>query len=316
MTQYTVLNDESIQTILIHYGIEKVTSYKVLSGGSENTNYLININGKAFVLTVCEQKSVQEAEELASLLNYLEHNNFSTSKLVKTKKGKLTVTFNNKPIILKEFIEGDIIQDFPDNLLVYLGKELAKLHQVKVPNYVPKTLNYGSIDRFDEVKVYAPESSFYKWLKEVKTYIKKYIHPELPKSLIHSDIFYSNIIVSDDLKTGTIMDFEEACYYYRVFDIGMMIVGTCTERNFINFNKVISLLKGYQQENTLLEIEKKSLKAFTVYAAVATAFWRFENFNYINVNSKMKNHYLEMKLLADAIMNFSDDDYLNKVTRN
>lgn len=309
MAQYTVLNDESIQTILIHYGIEKVTSYKILSGGSENTNYLINTNGKAFVLTVCEQKSVQEAEELASLLNYLERNNFSTSKLVKAKTGKLTVTFSNKPIILKEFIEGDILQDFPDNLLVYLGEELAKLHQVKVPNYVPKTLNYGSIDRFDEVQVYAPESSFYKWLKEVKTYIKKHMHPELPKSLIHSDIFYSNIIVSDDLKTGTIMDFEEACYYYRVFDIGMMIVGTCCQEETINLHKAKKLLKGYQQNIKLKEVEIEALQAFTIYGATATAFWRHQNFNYINVIPSMKNHYVSMKNLADSILSISINEF-------
>lgn len=307
MAQYTVLNDESIQTILIHYGIEKITSYKILSGGSENTNYLVNTNDKAFVLTICEQKSAKEAEELASFLNYLEDNDFSTSKLVKTKTGKLTVTFSNKPVMLKKFIEGDIIQDFPDNLLIYLGKELAKLHQIKVPNYIPKTLHYGSIDRFDEVQVYAPESSFYKWLKEVKTYIKKHINPELPKSLIHSDIFYSNIIVSDDLKTGTIMDFEEACCYYRIFDIGMMIVGTCVENKTLNLEKVTYLLKGYQQEITLLKIEKKTLKAFTVYAAAATCFWRHQNFNQVNIIPEMKHHYVEMKLLTNTIINLPED---------
>ncbi|WP_396638540.1 hypothetical protein [Maribacter sp. R77961] len=48
------------------------------------------------------------------------------------------------------------------------------------------------------------------------------------------------------------------------------------------------------KEMTLLDIEKKVLKAFTVYAAAATAFWRRQNFNYGNVNPAMKNHYVEM----------------------
>ncbi len=302
MAQYTVLNEKNLQDILTYYPIDKVLFFKVLSGGSENTNYLVNTETSAFVLTICEQKSAQEAENLALLLNYLKLNNFSTSKLVKTLNGAVTTIWNDKPIILKEFIQGDIIQDFPENLLTYLGKELAKLHQVKVPNYVPKTLNYGSISRFDEVRAYAPDSSFYKWLKETQHYIENYISPELPKSLIHSDIFYSNIIVSADRKIATIMDFEEACYYYRLFDIGMMIVGTCCEKEVVNLNKVASLLIGYQQENKLLEIEIESLQAFTAYAATATAFWRHQNFNYVNVDVKMKNHYLEMKKLADTII--------------
>ena len=302
MAQYTVINDTDLEIILKRYGIGNIQSYKILSGGSENTNYLVEALSKSFVLTICEQKSAQDAENLALLLNDLKLQNFSTSKLVATLKGAFTTQWNDKPVILKEFIEGTIIQDFSEDLLLYLGRELAKLHQVNVPDYVPRTLNYGSIERFDEVKVYAPNSSFYRWLKNTQCYIEDFISPELPKSLIHSDIFYSNVIVSEDRKVATIMDFEEACYYYRVFDIGMMIVGTCCEGEIINHKKMKSLLEGYQQENKLLEIEINSLKAFTAYAATATAFWRHQNFNYMNVDETLKDHYLEMKNLADTIM--------------
>jgi len=312
MAQYTVLSDKNVQTILMRYGIQKISSYKVLIGGSENTNYVVNANDKRFVLTICEQKSVQEAQKLALLLNHLDCNNFNTSKLVKTVEGALTVTFNNKPVLLKKFIEGTIIQDFPEHLLIHLGKELAKLHQIKAPDFIANKVAFG-LEHFDEVQVYAPESSFYKWLVANRKYIEKYMHSKLPKSLIHSDIFYNNIIVTSDLKTGTIMDFEEACYYYRVFDIGMMIVGTCCENKIIDLQKAVSLLKGYQKENQLLDIEKKSLKAFTVYAATATAFWRHQNFNYINVIPEKKGHYLAMKKLADAIVNIPDDDFLQSI---
>lgn len=306
MAQYTVLNDTDIQTVLRHYFVGKIVSYKVLTGGSENTNYLVKTEDKAFVLTICEQKSLKEANELASLLDYLALHNFETSKLIKTAKGELIATFKDKPVILKAFIEGDIIQDLSENLLVYLGQNLAQLHQIKAPNYVPKTLNYGSIDRFDEVQVYAPDSTFYNWLKKTQHYIESHIHPELAKSLIHSDIFYSNIIVSTDRNKATIMDFEEACYYYRLFDIGMMIVGTCRSGQTINRNKVRHLLSGYEQHTKLLKIEKNALKAFTVYAATGTAFWRHQNFNYINIIPEKKDHYLEMQLLADTIMNLPD----------
>jgi len=301
MAQYTVLNDTEVKTILEVYSTEKVTSHKVLSGGSENTNYLVNTKNGSFVLTICEQKSIQEATELASLLEYLKRNKFSTSILVKTITGKLTSIWNDKPVMLKEFIEGDIVQDLSKNLLIYLGRELAQLHQIKAPDYPPQTVAYG-LERFDEVLVYAPDSPFYKWLKSTQNYIENHIDEELPKALIHSDIFYNNIITDSNQKHATIMDFEEACYYYRVFDIGMMIIGTCIDDDTINSSKVSSLLEGYQQETQLLEIEKKALKAFTVYAATATAFWRHQNFNYVNVIPAMKDHYLEMKNLADFTM--------------
>ena len=309
MAQYTVLNDVDLQTILTHYPVGKVVSYKILSGGSENTNYLVNTENNAFVLTICEQKSQEEAKELASLLVYLQANKFATSKLQKTKNADLIVVWSDKPVMLKEFIQGDLIEDIPENLMVYLGRELAKLHQIKAPNYLSNQLAYG-IEHFDEVQTYAPDSTFYNWLKSMKNYIENHNSVELPKSLIHSDIFNNNIIIDKSGEFATIMDFEEACYYYRVFDIGMMIVGTCCEKEVVNLHKVASLLKGYQQENKLLKIEIESLQAFTVYAATATAFWRHQNFNHINIIPEKKEHYLEMKLLADAIMNMPDGDFV------
>lgn len=92
------------------------------------------------------------------------------------------------------------------------------------------------------------------------------------------------------------MDFEEAWFYYRLFDIGMMVVGTCCKKGVVNLYKVASLLKGHQQEKKLLEIEIESLQAFTADAATTTPFWRHQNFNHVNVDVKMKK-------LADTIIN-------------
>jgi len=153
---------------------------------------------------------------------------------------------------------------------------------------------------------YAHNSSFNQWIIEKRDYIKTHISPDLPKALIHGDVFYNNIVVDKAQQRGVIMDFEEACYYYRVFDIGMMIVGTCSEHNKINLKKLGCLLKGYQNETILLDVEKKVLKAFTVYAATSTALWRHHNFHYVDIVLEKKDVYLEMKMLADEVMGMKD----------
>ncbi|WP_299159209.1 homoserine kinase [uncultured Tenacibaculum sp.] len=309
MAQYTILDTIAMQCVLENYGIVGFLSHKILSGGSENTNYLVKTKSKNYVVTVCEQKSLEKTIELAFLLEYLERNKFATSKIIKENNKDYITVWNNKPVMVKEFIEGSIIEDLPKNLLIALGKELAKLHRIEAPSYLPKTVSYG-IERFDEVLDYAPNSEFYKWLKTTQKYIEKQINPELPKALIHSDIFDNNVIVSADRSTATIMDFEEACYYYRIFDIGMMIVGLCRSEKQLDLAKMKAILIGYQQEIQLVNIEKKALQAFTVYAAAATAFWRHQNFNHVNVDPTMKDHYLEMKQLADAIMKFPSNSFI------
>lgn len=309
MATYTHLNQSDLENILkTDYKLGNILNYKILGGGSENTNYWIKVENKEVLLTVIEQKSLEQATKLALLLEYLDKNNFNTSKVIKTDKGKFATSSNGKPIIIKEFIQGNIIEFLPDNILEYIGEELGKLHQIKAPDSLPRELSYG-IEHFDIVKLYAPESDFYKWLKDTAKIIKKSFQSELPLALNHSDIFYDNVIVSKDGKKATIMDFEEACCYYRVYDIGMMIIGTCSIDEKINLTKASYILKGYQKHIQLLQIEKEELQTFTAYAATNTAFWRHKNFNYVNPQSHKKEHYLAMKNLAENVLKISKEEF-------
>ena len=301
MTFYTRLNTAQIAAILAPYGIANIDSYQLLSGGSENSNYQVKTQSGDYVLTVCEQKSQQKSQQLVSLLDYLQANNFASSRAIKTSDGQSISLWENKAVILKEFIEGDILEDFSDSLLTYLGVELAALHSLPAPDYLPKDVSYG-MHRFDEVKVYAGESEFYLWLLQTRQYIEKHVTDSLPKSLIHSDIFTNNVIVSKDGQRATIMDFEEASDYYRIFDIGMMLVGCCCTRGQLSLSKAASLLAGYRQHIQLQDSEIKALQAFSAYGAAATAFWRHQNFNYLNPDPQMQDHYLAMRDLADQVM--------------
>lgn len=56
MAQYTTLNRQEIENIAANYSISNISSFKVLSGGSENTNYAIFTENGNYVLTICEQK--------------------------------------------------------------------------------------------------------------------------------------------------------------------------------------------------------------------------------------------------------------------
>lgn len=302
------LTHENIISILSPYGIKTIDSFKLLSGGSENTNYLIKSVISSYVLTLSEQKTSDEANKLALLLSHLKNNNFSSSILVETKEGNAITLWNNKPVMIKEYLEGTICDDLPLTILTYLGEQLALLHNLPIPEYLPKKLSYG-VEKFNDVEVYAPKSDFFTWLKETRHYIESYITSSLPKVMIHSDIFTDNIIVSPDKTIATIMDFEEATHYYRVFDIGMMIVGTCRNGDKLSLEKAKKLLEGYQRKITLTKNEIDALQAFAVYGATATAFWRHKNFNYVNIDKTMKNHYQEMMILAINIMSISNNEF-------
>jgi homoserine kinase type II len=300
MSHYSVLNEVDILEIIKEYGIETLDSYTLLSGGSENTNYLIASEKRKFVLTICEQKTSKNAKELTYLLEYLAKHGFETSKVLRTIAGEPIAYWQEKPVMLKIFLEGNILEILPSHTLEKIGSEMGRLHQIEAPSYLPKVLSYGE-EYFHEVSTYAASSSFEIWLKEIKNYIEPLLSIDLPKSLIHSDIFYSNIVVSKDGSQVSIMDFEEAANYYRIFDVGMTIVGLCTEGEKVNLKEAGYLMKGYQREIQLTEKEKLALQAFTVYAASAMTFWRHQNFNHSNPDPEMYDHYLGLKVIADYV---------------
>lgn len=291
------------------YGIYPVDSYSILSGGSENTNYLITASAQKYVLTLCEQKTTQQAREQVALLDYLAAHNFETSQVLHTSTDEPISHWQRKPVIVKRFLDGNIMPQLPDTMLTEVGRQMGKLHRLDAPNYLPTSISYGR-ESFQQVQEYMPDSAFGKWLDGIHTYIGGYCSEDLPKSLIHSDIFYSNVIVSTDLKTARIMDFEEAAQYYRVFDLGMAIVGLCENEKKIALQKAHVLLRGYQKHTQLSDIEKGALQAFTIYAAASMAFWRHKNFNYVNPDASMYNHYRHLQVLATHVQSIPKDAFL------
>jgi len=300
VAQFTSLDRQELEAILTDYPMNRISSFRVLSGGSENTNYLIHTEKNKFVLSICEQKSEENAIVLAHLLEHLEEHHFETSRIIRNIKGEVVTLWKGKPILIKGFIEGKILSSLPDPLAERLGREMGKLHKIAAPDYLPKLLGYGK-EQFVNVEKYAANSSFDLWLKEKLEYVSPYISSDLPKALIHSDVFCDNVIVSEDESMAMIMDFEDSAYYYRIFDIGMMIIGICGEGKTVNLEKARCLLQGYNQEIQLLDIELKALQAFTVYAGAAMTFWRHINFNYTLPDSKLSNHYLGLKVLTDYV---------------
>jgi len=315
MAQYTSLTTHEIEAIIANFAITNISSFKVLGGGSENTNYLINAENGKYVLSISEQKTEEKARELAHLLEHLEKHDFETSKIIRNTNNESVTLWKGRPILIKKYIEGKILKDLPYHLIELIGMELGKLHKIEAPEYLPKQIGYGK-EQFVNVEKYAANSLFDIWLKEKLAYISPHFASNLPKTFIHSDVFWNNVIISEDEGSIMIIDFEDSAYYYRVFDIGMMIIGICGEGKTVNLEKARYILKGYRQEIQLLDIELNALQAFTVYAGAAMTFWRHLNYNYTKPDSKLSNHYLGLKVLTDYVEKQPADCFLKLVNKN
>ncbi len=307
MAVHIRLNKADILEILCGYNINSMVQFCLLEGGSTNTNYFVAADHqRKFVLTICDTKSFEETLMLAKLLDHLDNHQFETSKVVRDKAGEAVTLFKQKPMLLKGYISGKVIDQYSQKVLQNIGTCLARLHQIPVPDYIPKSFPYGE-QIFGDLGNRFQTHPFVKWLVEKKDTIKKSLLSTLPKSLVHGDVFFNNIIVGEN-QHPVIMDFEEAGYYYRIFDLGMAIVGVCCKEGSIVLSDVHALIKGYQDKIKLTPLEKENLRAFIVYAAVTTAFWRFRQFNLVYPSDHSKESYREMVHIADQAFNLSNEE--------
>lgn len=307
MAPYARLDRAAVECLVRRFGIEDVTDFSVMDGGRENTNYCVETSSGKYVLTLCDQKSLEQATNLARLLVYLTDHSIRTSRVIVPPSGPMVILHDEKPVMLKRYVDGDITDILSGNLLAELGAEMARLHNNPAPSYLPESFPYGR-RYFHEVMDSNLDHAFVDWLSEKNSYLQKQIPQNLPMALIHGDVFFDNLIVQGD-HVIAIIDFEEACRYYRSFDLGMVIVGACRNRQGISFQKARRFLRGYQTDMTLQLVERKCLKAFAVYAAVATAFWRFRQYHLLRPEPQLYDMHLEMQNLADTVSEYPDSSF-------
>jgi homoserine kinase type II len=307
MALYACQDMTALEGLARRFGIEDVTGFSVMDGGSENTSYCLETTSGKYVLTLCDQKSLQHATNLASLLVYLTDHGIHTSRVVVPPEEPIVILHDEKPVMLKHHIDGEITANLTGNLLAQLGEEMARLHEISAPSYLPGSFPYGR-SYFPEVIDSNLDHAYIDWLSKKNSYLQERLPQNLPMTLIHGDIFFDNLIVQGD-QLMAIIDFEEACHYYRSFDLGMAIVGTCRDRQGICFEKAKRFIRGYRNDVTLASVERESLKTFAVYAAVATSFWRFRQYHLLRPEPRLYNKHVEMQTLADTISEYSDSSF-------
>jgi homoserine kinase type II len=307
MANFTELNENQISRLVGKYGIEQIQNYYLFKGGADNSSYKVETGKGDFVLTICDKSSFSKLETLVNLLKLLEEKDFPTSRIVNSTTGTPLTELEGKPVILKGFIEGEDCEK-PNYIVCYeLGKNIAKLHGIDSPLHLPEISPYG-LNSYRAMVDQKLDPEFSEWLLEKQEDVNSLVSSDLPRGLIHGDIYYDNVLINNN-EFQAIIDFDCALNYFKLFDIGMCIAGTCAheEDNFLE--KTHSLVQGYQSVRKLEPLEKKMLKMFSEFGAFTTASWRFHENHILRSDNNKKQRHIELKDIADKIHSISDMEF-------
>lgn len=311
MVIYTDLTEKEIANFGELFNLGPVKDFHLLKGGSTNSNFLLITEKGKYVLTICEDKTFEQVRPLMALLPHLEAHNFHTSKVLKSHRGEFLLETDNKPVYLKSYIEGLVPRKLSLTSLEHLGKMIAKLHKIQVLDSIPDGYQYG-LNYFNEVTTSSSSHPYMDWLNQKSQFLEEHLPSDLPRGLVHGDIFTDNLVEGTHGQI-TIIDFEAVSHSPFIFDIGMALIGVCSEKNTISFPKAKALIKGYQQEREFSQMEKNGIKLFTIYAATATSFWRFRLFHLKIPTLKSFNRYQQMVDIADSLVQIKNSVFMKQV---
>ena len=310
MATYIQLNQADLEEITAEYGLT-IAFFKPVANGSNNSNYYLATTSGEFILTVFEEKSPEKTQEVIQLLLWLKKHDFSTNIPYLTKNGTYITSFQKKTVLIKKWIDGIVTNELSKDNLLKIGQAIGQLHEVPIPKFIGSTISYET-SALSSVVGKNIDPTYEKWLARHLTIFSKMDFMNLPRSIIHGDMFWDNVIFENG-NIARIIDFEDACCYYSAYDLGMAIIGLCINDQQLNWSKMEALLTGYQQIRVLQKKERILLQYFTELAAVLTSNWRIWKYHVATPTPKRAKLHREMMDIANHIGMISKERFLRSI---
>jgi len=319
MAVYTKLSENNLKDFFSKYNLGKLLKFRGIQEGIENSNYFIKTDSGKFILTVYE-KRVEEKDLpfFMGLMKNIFNENFPSPEPIINKNGNYITEIFGKKAAVVSFLEGASKKNLTPGNCHEVGIYTAKLHMITKNLNIKRTnrlsvnswrLIYRKIQR-DCSKIYPDLTKIIERNLEV---IEDKWPKNIPRGIIHADLFPDNIFFKGSKLTG-IIDFYFSCYDFYALEIAICLNALCfegkNENLSFNVTKAKKFIDGYSSIRQLTEEEKKSLKVLCQGAAIRFLLTRV--FDYLNLTEgaivKIKDpvEYLKRLEFHDNVENYQD----------
>ena len=319
MAVYTKLTSKDVLSLSSKYKINEVVKFEGIKKGIENSNYLLKTNKKKFILTIFE-KRVQKKDLpfFMNLMNKLNQKKIICPKPLKSKSGKLLSMIKGKSACIVTFLEGKDKANLDYKNCFDIGKNIAKLHKAasKIGLYRENSMSVNRLDALLKSIKFRSTKTTSKLKSTLNTNlknIKKEWPKNLPKGIIHGDLFIDNIFFNKNKFSGFI-DFYFSSNDYLMYEIAICINALCFDRKnnkfLMNNQKIKNLIDGYENIRTISKKEKNSLNVLCRGAALRYLLTRI--YDYFNtpktalIKIKDPKEYLQKLIIHNNLSNYKD----------
>jgi homoserine kinase type II len=276
MSVYTTIESDELENFLTNYNVGKLADFHGISDGIENTNYFVNTHNndnKRYVLTIFEHHTFEEMQYYLNLMHHLADHQVPSANPVADNEGKYLRILKDKPAALVERLEGGSIRKTMVSHCKQIGDAMGRMHAAGL-SFDDKQVNprgpAWSTHTAKTLQDKLPESEL-QLLNEEILFQKSIRNIEIPRGVIHADLFRDNVLWHGDQLSGFI-DFYYACDDALLYDLAVTVNDWCCLDDYsLDQEKVCSLLKAYHQHRPLLPTEQEYWPA--MLRAGALRFW-------------------------------------------
>lgn len=263
-----------------------------MTAGNRNWSWRL-ADGTLF--TVLVDGDAASAGRLVGMLQHLEAHGIHTNRVIPTSAGAPLSRALGFPTLLKSWLPGRTLKSPGPSDLVALGGAVAALHGIPAGTGLPIDHLFGMPESAIVVGS-GLDDAFEAQLEAALAPRFRGQSSELPRGLIHGDLFGDNVVKQGD-QMGLI-DFEEASLSPLVADLGMALVGVCSPGGEPRVDLGTAFVRGYLAVRALSEAEWDALPGVTALAAWSCASWRFWRYRISRPIPERAQLHLEMVQLA------------------
>ena len=268
MAVYTHVPAEEIDAFLSRYDAGRLVSAKGIAEGVENSNYLLETTGQdgsghRYILTLYE-KRVDEADLpfFMDLLDHLGARGCLVPRFIADRDGQRLQTLSGRPACLIEFLTGISLTEPTPEQARATGAALGELHRAGegFPLERRNTLDLAGWHDLaarcgEDVDQIAPGLAAR--VRDELAFLDAHWPADLPRSVIHADLFPDNVLMLGDRVTGLI-DFYFSCTDIRAYDLAITHSAWVFSHDGGNFfaDRAAALGAGYDLAHGLTDAER------------------------------------------------------------
>jgi len=289
MAVYTQLSGEDLAALIAHFEVGELISAKGIAEGVSNSNWLIETTGRdgmgaRFILTMYEYRiEMADLPFFLSLLDHLANKGCPVPRTIHDTSGALFRTIRTssapgaaeKSVALIEFLPGVSVSQPTEAQARAVGRALAQVHLAGAGFCGTRANAMGLAESRRLAEACGPAG-----MRRIDPALPALVARELPlleaawpvdlpKGVIHADLFPDNVLMLGDQVSGLI-DFYFACTDFIAYDVATTHSAWCFDAEGRAYNPAISaaLLEGYTALRPLRTDERAALPVLARVAAL------------------------------------------------